>query len=225
MTAKDLIRPLPGIRQLSLLRQRYGFTGSASYWERSYARGETSGSGSYGALGAAKAEFFDNFVQEHAIESAIEFGCADGHQLSFARYERYIGLDVSPSAIKLCKRRFASEPSMSFFLYDHACFVDRAGLFAADLAISADVIYHLVEDAVYESYMRHLFNAGQRYVIVYSTNTPLAGTAPHVRHRRFTSWVEKAFPALAIRRSDSRPGCGARPRDFLVYRLQNGTQY
>lgn len=46
MTVKELIRPLPGVRQLSLQRQRIGFRGSAQYWERNYARGGTSGAGS-----------------------------------------------------------------------------------------------------------------------------------------------------------------------------------
>jgi hypothetical protein len=39
MTVKDLVRPLPGVRQLSLLRQRLGFTSSAAYWGKTYASG------------------------------------------------------------------------------------------------------------------------------------------------------------------------------------------
>jgi hypothetical protein len=56
---RDLIRPLPGVRQISLLRQRAAFRGSAWYWERNYARGGTSGPGSYHAPAAAKAAFFN----------------------------------------------------------------------------------------------------------------------------------------------------------------------
>jgi SAM-dependent methyltransferase len=218
MTAKDLIRPLPGVRQLSLLRQRLGFTGSASYWERSYAHGETSGHGSYGALGTAKAEFLNSFVRDHGVESVIEFGCGDGNQLSLANYARYVGLDVSRSAIRLCKQRFADEPTKSFFLYDQTCFVDHTGVFVADLALSLDVIYHLVEDTVYEAYMSHLFGAGRRYVIVYSTNKVLGGTAPHVRHRRFTSWVEQKCPHWQLVDVARGPGVEPARADFFVYR-------
>lgn len=50
MTVRDLLRPLPGVKRLSRLRQRLSFTGSAHYWERNYARGGTSGDGSYGVL-------------------------------------------------------------------------------------------------------------------------------------------------------------------------------
>ena len=37
----------------------------------------------------------------------------------------------------------------------------------AELALSLDVIYHLVEDTVYESYMGQLFDSATKYVIVY----------------------------------------------------------
>ena len=61
----------------------------------------------------------------------VEFGCGDGNQLSLAQYPRYVGLDVSRTAIGLCQRRFAKDPAKSRFLYDGPCFADRAGLFAA----------------------------------------------------------------------------------------------
>jgi len=217
MTVKDLIRPLPGVRRLSLLRQQFGFTNSASFWEKNYQDGNTSGDGSYGLLARGKAEFLNNFVKENNISSIIEFGCGDGHQLSLAAYPRYIGLDVSRSAINLCKRRFSEDRNKSFFLYDGAFFVDRAGLFTADLALSLDVIYHLIEDAVFETYMAQLFSAGQRYVVVYSTNMLMAGTAPHVRHRLFCAWVEENRPQWKLTQVTRGPNSGPGRADFFVY--------
>ena len=38
MLVKDIIRPIPGVRQVSLLRQRFTFTGSARYWDRHWVR-------------------------------------------------------------------------------------------------------------------------------------------------------------------------------------------
>ena len=214
---RDLLRSLPGARRLSLLRQQLSFTGSASYWERNYTQGGTSGDGSYGALAAAKAEFLNTFVRDHCLRSVTEFGCGDGHQLSLADYPRYVGLDVSRTAIRLCKRQFFDDPTKSFFLYDGTCFVDQAGLFAADLAISLDVIYHLIEDLVYESHMAHLFAAGQRYVVVYATNVTMSGAAPHVRHRQFSSWVKSNYPqwrlVQVVRGPNSEPGRA----DFFIY--------
>jgi SAM-dependent methyltransferase len=157
MTVKDLLRPIPGVKKVSLLRQRLRFAGSAHFWEQNYVRGKTSGGGSYGVLGRTKAEFLNGLICEREVRSVTEFGCGDGHLLSLVKYPRYAGLDVSPAAIALCKHRFADDPTKSFFIYDGACFVDRAGLFAADLAVSLDVVYHLVEDPVFEMYMTHLF--------------------------------------------------------------------
>jgi SAM-dependent methyltransferase len=217
VTIKDLVRPLPGVRQLSILRQRADFPGSKGFWEKNYRSGELSGPGSYGILADAKARFLNTFVRENSVRSIVEFGCGDGHQLSLAEYPRYVGLDVSRSAIALCRRRFSTDPAKSFFLYDGEAFVDRAGLFRSDLAMSLDVVYHLVEDAIFEIYLTHLFAAGQRYVIVYSSNTEIQGTAPHVRHRCFTRWVEENCPEWRL--ADVTRGANEElgRADFFVY--------
>lgn len=217
MTVKNLVRPLPGVRRLSLLRQRIGFTGSASFWEKNYQNGCTSGDGSYGVLSQGKAEFLNRFVEENGVRSVIEFGCGDGHQLSLAAYPRYIGLDVSRTAIGLCVRRFAHDQAKSFYLYDGDCFVDRAGLFTAELAISLDVIYHLIEDSIFEKYIAQLFNASRRYVVIYSTNMVMADTAPHVRHRLFRSWVEVNCPRWTLAQVTRGPNSGPCRADFFVY--------
>lgn len=217
VTVKELIRPLPGVRQLSLLRQRIGFRGSALYWEQNYARGGTSGPGSYDAAAEAKAAFLNDFVRSHEISSVIEFGCGDGHQLSLAEYPGYIGLDVSRSAIGLCQRRFAGDPAKSFFLYDGACFTDSIGLFTADLAISLDVIYHLIEDGVFDAYMTHLFAEGEKFVIIYATNREISGTAPHVRHRYFTRWADEHARDWRLLEVTPGPNSGPDRADFFTY--------
>jgi SAM-dependent methyltransferase len=217
MTIRELVRPLPGVRQLSLMRQRIAFGDSAHFWEASYARGRTSGSGSYGPLAEGKRRFLNNLVREREISSVIEFGCGDGNQLSMAEYPSYIGLDVSRTAIGLCQRRFAADATKSFFLYDGACFTDRAGIFTADLALSLDVVYHLTEDEVFETYLRHLFAAGQRLVVIYSTDAQISGTAPHVRHRRFTGWVEANIPDWRLAGVTAGPNTERTAADFFVY--------
>lgn len=217
MSIREIVRPLPGVRRVSLLRQQLAYPGSARYWEQNYASGETSGCGSYGALGEGKSQFLNDLVRERKVRSVIEFGCGDGNQLSLAEYPSYIGLDVSRTAVALCQRRFAADPAKSFFLYDGACFTDRAGLFTADLALSLDVIYHLTEDAVFEAYLRHLFAAGLRLVVIYSTDMELAGTAPHVRHRRFTPWVEAHCPGWVLTGVSRGPSTELARADFFVY--------
>lgn len=219
MMVKGIIRPIPGVRQLSILRQRLDFAGSADFWERRYAQGGTSGPGSYGTLALGKANFLNSFVESNNVRSVIEFGCGDGNQLSLARYPAYIGLDVSRSAIGLCMRKFADDPDKSFFLYDSLCFVDHAGLFKAEVALSLDVVYHLTEDAVFEAYMAHLFSAGSRYVIVYATNEEVRDGAPHVRHRHFSAWVDNNCSQWRLKEVAVGPDPGLRRADFFIYEL------
>lgn len=199
------------------------FPGSQEYWEERYAGGGTSGRGSYGELAAYKAKFLNEFVGDRGIASVIEFGCGDGSQLSLAKYPNYIGLDVARTAIALCSTRFEEDRTKSFFLYDPGAFVDRHCIFRAQLALSLDVIYHLTEDAVFESYMRHLFAAAEQFVIAYSSNTESPDVEPHIRHREFTTWVAATLPQwrLAQRRpnpypmsADRRSGSFA---DFFVF--------
>jgi hypothetical protein len=218
MTMREIIRPLPGVRRISLLRQRISYGDSAHFWEGAYARGGTSGEGSYGALAQDKSRYLNELVRARAVRSVIEFGCGDGNQLSLAEYPSYIGLDVSRTAIGLCQRRFSGDPAKSFFLYDGTCFTDQAGVFTADLAISLDVVYHLTEDAVFEAYLRHLFAAAGRLVVIYSTNMELGGTAPHVRHRRFTPWIEANCPGWSL--ADVTRGLSTEPGRADFYRYE-----
>jgi SAM-dependent methyltransferase len=196
---KELIKKIPVIgdasrqlywKLLSAARQPKPFPGSKHYWERNYADGGNSGEGSYGKFAEFKAEILNNFVATHHVKSVIEFGCGDGNQLALANYPRYSGFDVSATALAACRKRFASDRTKSFK------FVQQYNGEKADLALSLDVIYHLVEDDIYKAYMRKLFAASNRYVIIYSSdkrfNLGYKGT--HVWHRKFTPWVKRNAP-------------------------------
>jgi hypothetical protein len=65
--------------------------------------------------------------------------------------------------------------------------------------MSLDVIYHLVEDSAFEGYMRQLFAAATRFVVIYSSNREAdASDGDHVRHRRFTDWVAAHEPGWRL---------------------------
>jgi len=175
------------------LRERYQiltFPGSLKYWESRYRGNGTSGSGSFGRLAEFKANILNSFVDNNNVRSVIEFGCGDGNQLSLAHYPSYIGIDTSYKAVEICKKLFKEDKSKSFFIYDPFCFADNHRLFQADLAISLDVIYHLVEDEIYKAHMAHLFRASKSYVIIYSSDHEEHHKSAHVRHRNFSPWVE-----------------------------------
>jgi hypothetical protein len=183
-------RAVTGSSLMGRLLSRWRFRNSSAYWERRYIEGGSSGSGSYGRLAQFKAETLNAFVDRTGIRSVIEFGCGDGAQLMLADYPSYVGVDVSPTSIRMCRDRFASDGTKRFILAGEA--PHDLGRF--DLALSLDVIYHLVEDRVFDAYMRSLFANADRFVVVYSSNTAQPTDSPHVRHREFTGWVERNEP-------------------------------
>ena len=162
------------------------FPGSERFWEGVYQKGETSGPGSYGRLAEFKAEVLNEFVATNNIRTVIEFGCGDGAQLSLARYPQYIGVDVATVSIARCSARFAYDSSKRFYLAGKL----PKDMGRSDLAMSLDVIYHLVEDDVFDAYMRRLFDHAKRFVVIYASNYDALTSAAHVRHRKFTSWIE-----------------------------------
>jgi len=187
---KRLIKRVPLVGStIAKIRGTPGFPGSAKYWEARYQSGDNSGAGSYGHLAQFKSEVLNAFVATNTIRSVLEFGCGDGNQLSLAAYPRYVGLDVSKSALMLCRKRFANDQTKSFHMYDPGALASNPALFNAELTLSLDVIFHLIEDDVYEAYMTNLFASATRYVIVYSSDADEQTRSAHVRHRRFTAWV------------------------------------
>ncbi len=184
---------LKGVRRKIIGRRtKLKFTNSASYWEERYQTGGNSGTGSYGRLAEFKAEVLDSFVAKRKVKSVIEFGPGDGNQLSLATYPAYTGVDISQSAVKACEMRFAEDQTKAFMTV-----ADYDGR-RADLALSLDVIFHLVEDEVFETYMTSLFDAAERFVIIYSSNKDDQNTAQHVRHRKFIDWVTSNRPTFAL---------------------------
>jgi trans-aconitate methyltransferase len=169
---------------------------SHGYWNWRYESGGTSGAGSYGRLSTFKADVLNELVDELRVADLIEFGCGDGNQLTLARYPRYHGYDVSDTAIALCRSRFAEDPTKRF-----SAVADYAGE-TADMALSLDVIFHLVEDRTFADYMHRLFDSARRFVVIYSSDTDAQepGEAKHVRHRKFSDWVAANEPGWSLLR-------------------------
>ena len=125
-------------------------------------------------------------------------------------------MDVSPAALAKCSARF---PDRQFVHYEQSGFLPPA-----DLTLSLDVIYHLVEDAVFEAMIQSLFTLARRFVLIYASNADVSWPAPHVRHRAFTTHVAATQPDWRLRAHVINP-CPydpARPNetsfaDFFVY--------
>lgn len=195
MKFKKSIKKIPIIRHVIQKIQNMTFPGSERFWEDNYNAGNNSGPGSYNRLAEFKAEIINDFITINEISSAIEFGCGDGNNLSLINYPKYIGLDVSPTAIKQCINKFTNDFSKSFYVYNSLSFLDNHSLFCAELSLSLDVIYHLIEDDIFIKYLTHLFQSSQKYVIIYSRDYNEKQIF-HQRSRKFSSWIsenEKSF--------------------------------
>lgn len=183
---------MPNLRTLlGKLAPLIGFKGSEHYWEMRYRLGGHSGAGSRGTHAEYKAVVLNNFIARHGIGSVIEFGCGDGYQLAMIQCNEYTGVDVSPTVIRKCKEQFDGSPSKHFLLLE-----DYDGG-KADLSMSLDVIFHLVEDRIYHAYLDRLFAAAEQFVVIYSTSVDMPNThTPHVRHRDVAADCAMRFPSF-----------------------------
>jgi len=195
------------------------FPGSSSYWISRYESGGTSGDGSYNMLAEFKADILNEFVLKNKVKTVIEYGCGDGNQLKLSQYPFYLGFDVSPKAISTCRQIFRNDESKKFKL------ISEYQNETAELTLSLDVLFHLVEDEVFENYLHRLFDSSSQFVAIYSSDSSITpeGTAAHVKHRHFTKWVEGNKPEWQLLQhitnkhpfvGDSRTGSHS---DFFIY--------
>ena len=73
------------------------------------------------------------------------------------------------------------------------------------MAISFDVIFHLVEDDVYLDYLDKLEDASNKNLLIYSTDYDRFEKSAHVRHRLYSEELEnrggkktQALPAIGL---------------------------
>ena len=217
--ARTLISIVPFGRVMTRAILSLWFRDSPSYWEQRYASGGNSGAGSYGVLATFKGEFLQRFIEDNSIGSVIDFGCGDGNQIGFIKNTNYLGLDVSATAIDKCKREYESDPLKTFLLYGPRDRIQNLGIPLADMSMSLDVIYHLVEDPLFERYIANLFSAATRFVIIYSSSREGRCESPHVRHRDVKSYVADNIDGWTLDRVVSNPYKGASSEsDFFVFR-------
>ena len=189
---KSILRNFPAtyaaLRSLKeCIAPRRPFLESATYWEERYRLNGDSGDGSYGRLAEFKAKVLNEFFSANGITTVTELGCGDGSQLSLLKCNDYVGVDVSETVLRMVQKRFFGDKTKKFLSYDE---FRSNPCRKADAAVSLDVVYHLVEDSVFEDYMKRLFESATRWVVIYSSNKDEETRSPHVRHREFVKWIE-----------------------------------
>lgn len=159
---------------------------SKKYWEDRYKRGGNSGLGSYGDESEFKSKYINKLISEKNIKTINDFGCGDGNQISLLKgFDKYVGYDVSETAILNCKKKFENEKQ--FVFVNHI-----SKMKSSDLTMSLDVVYHIIEDDVYHEYMNNLFGLSLKYVLIYSIDSDsLRSGVEHMKYRKFSTWVLK----------------------------------
>lgn len=206
-------RKIPALRHLrSKFSKPIAFQSSDAYWRERYEKGGNSGEGSYGELAAYKAREIQAFAAKEAVRTIFELGCGDGNQLSLMHYPHYVGVDISPNCIEHCRKRF-SDKGWQFLLYGD---FERSSMPDLELGLSLDVIYHLVEDEIYEAYLALLFSRATRFVLIYASDFDHYDPAlPHVRHRAFAEDIALRFPEWRL--VEARPNPYEKPHDDPSY--------
>ena len=152
----------------------------------------------------------------------MELGCGDGQNASLLDFDRYIGLDISEVALRRARSACADKENFGFHAItgegvDEALkrliYEENRGA-PPDLALSMDVILHLIEDDVYHRYLKDLASLGAKYLLVYSSNHDGARTAtpentpPHVLHRVYVPDFLRINPSWTVARQFPNPEYG-----------------
>jgi hypothetical protein len=94
--------------------------------------------------------------------------------LVLANYPSYVGVDVgvdvSVVAVEACRARF-SDSSKRFFV------AGSEPLPICELGLSLDVIYHLLQDDVFERYMKDLCEHSSRFVVLSTSDSDVSSPA------------------------------------------------
>ena len=75
----------------------------------------------------------------------MEFGCGDGNQLKLAQYPSYSGIDISETALTICRKSFANDTTKKFSLYNPGNAVGKFDLVEDVLReLGAQIFFHKV---------------------------------------------------------------------------------
>lgn len=167
-----------------------------SYWENRYKTAGNSGIGSYGQMALLKGEFINQVIQQFHLENAIEFGCGDGNNLAIYQFKDYLGIDISEKAISICREKYLADLSKSFINFESEKSRILGSFLKADCALSIEVLFHILEEDEFKSYLANLFRVATKVVIIIASNRDggVSKVSPHIHLRKFTGYIEEIAP-------------------------------
>lgn len=165
------------------------------YWEGRYASGKTSGAGSRGLVAKQRADFINEFIQEHDIKSVVDWGVGDGYLLELLslKNDQYLGVDLSATAIGINMLRFGRYQWLKWNpLRSPYVTVE------AEMALSIDVIFHLVSDHDYAAYMEALSASATRFLLVCSPDEEADPeiSGEHILWRKWTPYIRTTWEMI-----------------------------
>ncbi|MDP9837767.1 glycosyltransferase involved in cell wall biosynthesis [Neorhizobium huautlense] len=198
---------------------------SNRYWEERYRQGGNSGAGSYNAVARYKALVINFLVRQRDLVDIVELGSGDGNQLRYFEFKNYTGFDVSETVIDKTRQMYAANPNFEFIWTKSPSLDWEIHEDNYDCALSLDVLYHLIDDTVFTEYLDRLFSLSSRYVVIYASNFDAddRNGAKHVRHRKFTDFIERRYPQWTLKKVIENPlkFIERTEADFFIYSLDD----
>ena len=146
------------------------------YWNNRYARGSTSGDGSYGEKLEEKLRWLSGITE---IDSISEYGCGDfnfGKRLvEMFKPKKYTGMDVSSIIIERNQEAYPEHE-----------WLPVGDLPQADLVLCVDVLFHVSNEDEVEKILQQLERAWVRYLVITAyEREQTEKLSPHVYIRPF----------------------------------------
>lgn len=167
---------------------------TSQIWNNRYATGGNSGYGSYRKdLYEYKLNFIKKLIINQNIKSIFDYGCGDGNQLSEIvvgrDVESYIGIDISSYIIEENKKKYKDK-----IYYKHEEYeFDKKDTF--DLVLSLDVLYHIMEENLFNQTLDNLFKLSKKYVLIYAVDKNLLYSS-HIHFRKFTNKIPNNYKLI-----------------------------
>eukprot|EP00928_Gymnodinium_smaydae_P084310 TRINITY_DN6757_c1_g1_i1.p1 TRINITY_DN6757_c1_g1~~TRINITY_DN6757_c1_g1_i1.p1 ORF type:complete len:326 (+),score=60.79 TRINITY_DN6757_c1_g1_i1:70-1047(+) len=160
-------------------------------------------------------QLFESGSLGGSVASVLDMGVGDGLQAGMLlsntkSVKKYVGIDLSHRMVRELRRSFEDnlkkngfwrpDLEVAFYGYDGYTLPAELGQHQFDIALSLQVIMHLLEDALFDSYMTKLFDpaASWRHVIIQADNVQTA-QYNHIRGWRFTDWIAEHAPMWVLR--------------------------
>lgn len=159
---------------------------SNNYWENRYKNNSNSGHGSYGEFQKFKIEYINNLIKKYNIKTINELGSGDGNMLrTYIGFDLYTGFDVSNTILDKLRNQFKDNNKIKFVS-------DPYKMEPANLTMSIDVSYHIINNDLFEEHLRLLYDKSLKYILIYSSNKDEKYENTHILHRKvFDIFIDK----------------------------------